>query len=101
MISKQDAVESAAALLKKVYPEKADDIILFPEKCVEYPYGWLVSFDFKQHIETGDWLKSPITSVVVVPHDGTKAHFPPSILPVDDYMHRRASGDWPPKEFPR
>ncbi|MGV4982980.1 YrhB domain-containing protein [Streptomyces sp. NRAIS4] len=101
MISRDDAVDSAAALLKRVYPEKADSIVLFPEKSVEYPYGWLVSFDFKEHIETQDWLQSPITSVVVVPHDGGKAHFPPSIIPVDDYMSRRASGDWPPKEFPR
>ncbi|OIJ67518.1 YrhB domain-containing protein [Streptomyces mangrovisoli] len=101
MISRLDAVESATTLLRRVYPEKADSIVLFPEKSVDHPYGWLISFDFAQHIETGDWLQSPVTTVVVVPHDGGKAHFPPSIIPVADYMNRRASGEWPPKEFPR
>lgn len=98
MLSRAEAVDSAAALIKKVYPEKADSLVMFPEKSVEYDYGWVVSFDWKEHMETGDWLLSPITSVVIVPHSGEKAHFPPSIFSVDDYMSRRASGDWPPKE---
>jgi hypothetical protein len=98
MPSRAEAVETAAALLKSVYPEKADSVVMLPDKCVEYPYGWAVRFDFKEHIESGDWLQSPVTSVVIVPHDGSKAHFPPSVFPVADYMNRRASGDWPPKE---
>ncbi|MET7286176.1 YrhB domain-containing protein [Streptomyces sp. NPDC005573] len=101
MVSRTDAAESAATLLRRAYPDRGDSVVLFPEKCVDYPYGWLVPFDFREHIETGDWLQSPVTTVVVVPHDGGKAHFPPSIIPVDAYMQRRASGDWPPKEFPR
>lgn len=98
MLSRDEASDSAAALLRRVYPERAESLVMMPEKCVEHAYGWTVAFDWKEHIETGDWLLSPITSVVVVPHDGGKAHFPPSAFPVDDYMHRRASGDWPPKE---
>ncbi|MFJ2163290.1 MULTISPECIES: YrhB domain-containing protein [unclassified Streptomyces] len=98
MLSRAEAVDSATALLRKVYPEKSDSLVMLPEESVEYAYGWTISFDWKEHIQTGDWLMSPITSVVVVPHNGEKAHFPPSVFPVDDYMSRRASGDWPPKE---
>ncbi|MCX4512635.1 YrhB family protein [Streptomyces sp. NBC_01619] len=98
MLSRDEALESAAALLGRVYPEKRDSLVMVPEKSVEYIYGWAIAFDWKEHIETGDWLLSPITSVVIVPHDGGKAHFPPSAFPVDDYMSRRATGNWPPKE---
>ncbi|MEV5613488.1 YrhB domain-containing protein [Streptomyces sp. NPDC052225] len=98
MVSRAEAVEAAAALLRSVYPDKSESLVMLPEKSVEYPYGWAVRFDFQEHIESGDWLQSPVTSVVVVPHDGGKAHFPPSVFPVADYMNRRASGDWPPKE---
>ncbi|MFE4874305.1 YrhB domain-containing protein [Streptomyces sp. NPDC056682] len=98
MPSREEAVHSAAELLRGVYPEKTESLVMFPEKSVEYAYGWAVRFDWKEHLETGDWLLSPITSVVIVPHDGTKAHFPPSAFPVDDYMSRRAAGDWPPKK---
>ncbi|KRC95892.1 MULTISPECIES: YrhB domain-containing protein [unclassified Streptomyces] len=98
MPSRDEALDSAAALLRKTYPEKTESLVMLPEKSVEHPYGWVIAFDWKEHIETGDWLLSPITSVVVVPHDGGKAHFPPSAFPVDDYMSRRASGNWPPKE---
>ncbi|MFJ3419135.1 YrhB domain-containing protein [Streptomyces sp. NPDC086082] len=98
MLSRAAAVDSATVLLRKVYPEKSDSLVMLPEKSVEYAYGWTISFDWKEHIQTGDWMMSPITSVVVVPHNGEKAHFPPSVFPVDGYMSRRASGDWPPKE---
>ncbi|MFI5684796.1 hypothetical protein [Streptomyces sp. NPDC051636] len=42
-------------------------------------------------------MLSPVTGVVIVPHSGEKAHFSPSAFPVDDYLNRRASGDWPPR----
>ncbi|MEU8890775.1 YrhB domain-containing protein [Streptomyces sp. NPDC048442] len=97
MLSRAEAVDAAAVLLRRVYPEKVDSLVLIPEKCVDHPYGWAVRFDFREHMESGDWLQSPITSVAVVPHDGSRAHFPPSVFPVEEYMSRRASGDWPPK----
>ncbi|MGW7412100.1 YrhB domain-containing protein [Streptomyces sp. NPDC054863] len=98
MLSRAEAVDAAAVLLQRVYPEKAGSLVMVPERSVDHPYGWVVRFDFQEHIDSGDWLQSPVTSVVVVPHDGSKAHFPPSVFPVEDYMSRRASGDWPPKE---
>ncbi|MET9495360.1 YrhB domain-containing protein [Streptomyces sp. NPDC006552] len=98
MPSRAEAVQAAAALLERVYPDRTDSLVMFPQESVDHPYGWVVRFDFKEHVESGDWLQSPVTSVVIVPHDGSKPHFPPSVFPVEDYMSRRASGDWPPKE---
>jgi len=101
VLSKTEAVESAAELLRNIYPEKSDSLVMLPEKCVQYSYGWAVRFDWKEHIETGDWSLAPFTAVVIVPHSGEEAHFPPSEFPVADYMSRRASGDWPPEEYRR
>ena len=69
---------------------------MLPETAVEFPYGWTVRFDFKEHIETGDPAAAPFSSVLVVPHDGTPAHFPPSFPPVAQYMDLCAAGNWPP-----
>jgi hypothetical protein len=98
MLSRTEAAEAAATYLKSVYPDRVDSLVMLAEQSIAYAYGWAVRFDFKEHLESGDWLQSPITTVVIVPHDGGKPHFPPSVFPVEDYMTRRASGDWPPKE---
>ncbi|MFR9800044.1 YrhB domain-containing protein [Streptomyces sp. MS06] len=101
MMTRDDAVAAAAHFLTgRAYPECADSVVMLPDLAEEFPYGWTVRFDFKEHIETGDPAKAPFTSVVVVPHEGEAVHFPPTALPVGDYMNRRATGGWPPKEWP-
>ncbi|MFC3346755.1 YrhB domain-containing protein [Streptomyces echinoruber] len=88
---------AAAEYLKsRAYPERADSVVMLPDTAIEFPYGWSVRFDFKEHLETGDPAAAPFSSVVVVPHDGTAAHFPPTHLPMARYMEMCASGDWPP-----
>jgi hypothetical protein len=96
MLSHEEAIESAKEFLKKVaYPEKAESVVMLPEKSVHYPWGWTVCFDFQEHLETGEFTAAPFTSVIVVPHDGTQPHFPPTYLPVTNYMELQASGEWP------
>ena len=99
MLSRDEAVDAAAAHLRKVYPEKSDSLVMLPEECKEYPYGWAIRFDWKEHIETGSWLGLPFTGVVVVPHSGEEIHSPPTAFRLADYMDRCASGEWPPKEW--
>jgi hypothetical protein len=100
MVSKDEAVSIAAHFLKTdAYKEQADSIVMLPDTAVEFTYGWTVQFDFKEHIETGDFTKKPFSPVVVVPHDGTPAHMAPTYPPMEQYMRMRASGEWPPKEW--
>jgi hypothetical protein len=99
MVTKEEAVSTGAHFLKTVaYPDRADSVVMLPEMAEEFPYGWTVRFDFQEHIETGDPMAAPFTSVVVVPHSGVAAHFPPTHLPVADYMELCATGNWPPKK---
>ncbi|MFI6038624.1 serine protease [Streptomyces sp. NPDC051315] len=99
MVTKDQAVSAGAHFLKtSAYPEQADSVVMLPDTAIEFPYGWTVRFDFKEHIETGNPAAAPFTSVIVVPHSGAAAHFPPSHLPVADYMELCAAGNWPPKK---
>ncbi|MER6373809.1 MULTISPECIES: YrhB domain-containing protein [Streptomyces] len=95
MLSKSEAVELAAEFVRAMYPDKVASLVMLPDKCEEYGFGWAVRFDWKEHLETGNPVDAPFTSVVVVPHHGEAAHWPPSALPVAEYMRRREVGDWP------
>ncbi|MGC9380852.1 YrhB domain-containing protein [Streptomyces sp. MH13] len=97
MVTKDEAVATAAHYVKtSAYAERADSVVMLPDTAVEYTYGWTVLFDFKEHIETGDFTNKPFSPVVVVPHDGTAAHMAPTFPATAQYMEMRASGDWPP-----
>ncbi|MGW0282700.1 YrhB domain-containing protein [Streptomyces sp. NPDC003236] len=99
MVTKEEAVAAAARHLKTAaYPERANSVVMLPETAVEFAYGWSVRFDFKEHLESGDPSQAPFSSVVVVPHDGTPAHLPPTHLSVARYMEMCASGNWPPRK---
>ncbi|MFC4503033.1 MULTISPECIES: YrhB domain-containing protein [Streptomyces] len=99
MVTKEEAVSAGANFLRTAaYPDRANSVVMLPETAVEFTYGWTVRFDFKEHIETGDFAQAPFSSVVVVPHDGTPAHFPPTFPPTELYMEMRATGNWPPKK---
>jgi hypothetical protein len=96
-VSKEDAVAAGARFLRtECYPDRADSVVMLPDSAVEFTYGWTVRFDFREHIETGDPTKAPFSAVVVVPHDGTPAHFAPTFPPTETYMTLRATGAWPP-----
>ncbi|MFD7816600.1 YrhB domain-containing protein [Streptomyces sp. NPDC059785] len=99
MVTKDEAVTAAAKFLKTIaYPDRAGSVVVLPDTGIEFTYGWTVRFDFQEHIDTGDPTQAPFTSVVVVPHDGSAAHFAPTFPPTEDYMALQASGDWPPKK---
>ena len=98
MLSKSEAVESAAEFIRGMHPEKTDSLVMLPEKCKEYRYGWAIRFDWREHVESGSLADAPFTAVVIVPHGGEAAHWPPSALPVADYMRLREEGNWPPRD---
>ncbi|MFE1312358.1 YrhB domain-containing protein [Streptomyces sp. NPDC058755] len=93
MLPKNEAVAAAAAYLKTfAYPDRADSVVMLPDTAIEFIYGWTVRFDFKEHLETGAPAAAPFSSVIVVPHDGTAAHFAPTFPPTEEIRTRRA---WP------
>ncbi|MFI7085435.1 YrhB domain-containing protein [Streptomyces anulatus] len=97
MVTKDDAVITAAAFLKKyIYPDRPDSVVMLPETAVEFTYGWTVRYDLKEHIETGDFTKAPFSPLMVVPHDGSAAHLAPTFPASAEYMALQALGNWPP-----
>ncbi|NEE54529.1 serine protease, partial [Streptomyces sp. SID8455] len=71
MVAKDEAVTRAAEFLKEVaYLDRSESVVMLPETAIEFTYGWTVRFDFKEHIETGDFAQAPFSAVVVVPRDG-------------------------------
>ncbi|MFI9723667.1 YrhB domain-containing protein [Streptomyces sp. NPDC052396] len=99
-LTREEAVAAAARFLRTTaYPDRPDSIVMLPGTAIEFRYGWTVRFDFKEHLETGDPMQAPFTSVIVAPHDGTAAHFPPTFLPTEEYLKLRAKGNWPPKKW--
>ncbi|MFG2134231.1 serine protease [Streptomyces sp. NPDC048751] len=93
-MSKSEAVEAAAQFVRTRYPDKTDSLVMLPES-EEYGFGWAIRFDWKEHLETGHLADAPFTAVVIVPHEEEAAHWPPTALPVAEYMRRREVGDWP------
>ncbi|MFJ1734975.1 YrhB domain-containing protein [Streptomyces sp. NPDC088254] len=98
MLTKEEAVSAGSHFLRTLaYPERAGSVVMLPDTALEFPFGWTVRFDFQEHIDTGNPAAAPFASVVVVPHSGA-AHFPPTHLPVADYMELCATGNWPPRK---
>ncbi|MFD5644047.1 serine protease [Streptomyces anulatus] len=78
------------------FEARPDSVVMLPETAVEFTYGWTVRYDLKEHIETGDYTKAPLSPLMVVPHDGSAAHLAPTFPASAEYMALQASGNWPP-----
>ena len=93
MISEEAAFASAREFLdghRETYTP-----VLLPKESLEHAVAWLVRFDSKEHLETGDMRFMPFTRVLVVPKGGTPVHFPPTYLPLEVYLDELAAGEWP------
>ncbi|SED39473.1 Papain fold toxin 1, glutamine deamidase [Streptomyces misionensis] len=92
MMSREEAVAAAERYLRtSAYPERAQSVVMLAGTALWYPYGWTVCFDFREHLETGDPMQGPFSSLLVVPHDGTEVHFPPTHMPAELYLAQRAA----------
>jgi hypothetical protein len=97
-VTKDEAVTAAENFLKNVaHPDRATSVVMLPDTAATFPYAWTVAFDFQEHIDTGEFTQAPFSSLIVVPHDGSPAHFAPTYPPPAEYLARRAAGDWPSK----
>ncbi|NBM20497.1 YrhB domain-containing protein [Streptomyces sp. GC420] len=97
MLSKHEAVEAARAFLHKTFADRPWTIVMLPDESYEHPAAWGVRFDTQEAIDSGDDFAGPIIKVLIVPKDGSAPHFPPSHLPVADYLDLVSRGEWPPK----
>jgi len=62
-----------------------------PELSQEHPAAWVIRFDSQEHLDTGNPALAPFTRVVIVPKDGSAPDFPPTHLPVHEYLAQLAT----------
>jgi hypothetical protein len=100
------AMAAARALLE---PETAAlpvdspfrDMVILDKQVTRHPIGWVVPFNTRRYLESQDLAAAAAPSIVVVPGDGSPAHFPPSAVPVDRYLTAVAAGEIGWGQLPR
>lgn len=95
MMTKQEAEWAAEQFLNRIYGAGSigSSMLIETEQTTEYEFAWSVLFDTVAHKETGDVMQAPMSRVVVVPKDGSPAHFPPTAIPLADYFASIATGE--------
>ncbi|WP_103501094.1 YrhB domain-containing protein [Streptomyces sp. SM14] len=86
MVSREDALRIAVDHLHKVYEREGYAFVAEPALTQEYRSLWAVRFDTQESRDTGDMTKAPFVRVLLVPKDGGRPWFPPTALPLGDYV---------------
>jgi Immunity protein 35 len=100
MVSRQEALAAGEAFLKEMYGievvEKGD-FFLELELTVEHSNAWTLVFDTREHKETGNPRKAPLSRVIIVPKDGHVPFGAPTATRVKTYLAQVESGEatWP------
>ncbi|MFI5611775.1 YrhB domain-containing protein [Amycolatopsis sp. NPDC051903] len=109
-MERQEALAAATRLLAGslgpglVHPS-AGPVRLREDLVGEHELAWIVPFNSIAFLDHGDREKMCIPSVIAVPKAGTPAFFPPTYLPVRDFLDEvRESGEslagWAPEPEP-
>lgn len=112
MASRSEALAAAEELLQSEFgqekrTERGDQVVVLEDDMTEYETAWLVPFNSRIYVETGNPVKFLMPGACLVPKDGVVApHFPPPALPVEEYLDKVWSGemDWlvsGKRRFPR
>ncbi|WP_328789611.1 YrhB domain-containing protein [Streptomyces sp. NBC_00273] len=94
MLTSNEAVEAARARLEQAFASEPWTIVLRPELTQEHEAAWIVRYDTQEGIDAGDPPVGPFHKVVIVPKDGSRADFPPTHLPLDEYLAYVRHGGW-------
>ncbi|GLX18408.1 YrhB domain-containing protein [Streptomyces lavendulae] len=89
-----DAVEAARPFLEEAFASEPWTLVLQPELSEEFDLAWVVHFDTQESIDADDNWVGPLTKQVLVPKDGGAVQFPPSHLPLDEFLAYVRHGGW-------
>ncbi len=71
-----------------------DQVVLLRENVTEYEDAWLVPFNTRAYLEGGPPPTGLLPSAALVPKDSRiPPHYPPTALPVENYLARVRSGE--------
>ncbi|MBK0866306.1 hypothetical protein INP57_05770 [Saccharopolyspora sp. HNM0986] len=94
LMSRSEALAAAEELLRgefgqEMRTERSDEVVLLEEDMIEYGTAWLVPFNSRTYVETGNPVKFLVPGACLAPKDVAIApHFPPSALPVEEYLDK-------------
>jgi hypothetical protein len=105
-MDRDNAIAAAQALLDQETAEVPQDspfhhMVIRDEQVMRHAAGWLVPFNTRQYLETEDFAVAAVPNLIMVPGDGSPAHFPPSAVPVDRYLDAVAAGEIGWGQLPR
>jgi hypothetical protein len=99
-VDRDSAIRAATQLLGQEYGAElrtphGDAVVVRTDDITEYSTAWLVPFNTRSFLETGNPMTSLVPSAVLVPKDERiQAHIPPSAYPVEEYLDKVRSGEW-------
>ncbi|MFD7548200.1 YrhB domain-containing protein [Streptomyces sp. NPDC059816] len=97
MLSKEEALQAARQFLEAAYADDSSGwtIVVLPDGSYRYHAGWAVRFDSQEALDSGQPWVGPMMKILLVPDDGSEPEFPPTNIPVPDYLEKLAAGEWP------
>lgn len=73
-----------------------DQVVLLRENVTEFEDAWLVPFNTRRYLEGGSPPTGLLPSAALVPKDNRiPPHYPPTALPVENYLAKARSGEMP------
>lgn len=90
-VSRNDAHRAAQRVLARSYGDEAVGSSLVIEGLSEVSNAWIVAFD-RADLDTDDPTRLPMVRNIIVPKDGADAHYPPTALPILEYLSQVETG---------
>ncbi|MFF4367515.1 YrhB domain-containing protein [Streptomyces sp. NPDC001594] len=94
MLTLNEAVEAARPFVERAYAAESWTPVMRPELSREHEVAWIVRVDTQEGLDKGDSWVGFLANVVLVPKDGTEVRFPPTHLPLDEYLAYVRQGGW-------
>lgn len=99
-IRRAEALGGALALLRAAFGEGlrdpvAGEIRLQEDLAEEHDIAWSVPFNSTRYLEEDDTGYAMVPSLIVMPKDGSPAHYAPSATPLAEYLAAVSSGSQP------
>jgi hypothetical protein len=96
-VGREEAIDRALAVLRAAYGAELRDVIagelvICEELAEEHDIAWTVPFNSRRFLEAGEIDYEMVPDLLVVPKDGSPAHFAPSAEPLEEYLATVASG---------
>lgn len=99
-MDKDAAIRAAIELIKRdnrgeMKTQDNEEIAIDEGSVIQYDVAWIIAYNTRDYLEHGEFEKCIFPGVIVVPTDGTAAHYAPGTPPVYEYIDEvQRMGGW-------